>query len=91
MAKKVRKSNEKLRFRDAFVAKRTVVRALKVCGIVGSILMLINQGDLIFLGSFPPLWKVLLTYMVPYCVSSYSTAMLLMEFNTKCTPAEVRA
>lgn len=79
-----RKLSKKLRFRDAFVAKRTVFRALKVCSIVGTILMLINQGDLIVLGHFPPLWKILLTYLVPYCVSSYSTAMLLMEFEADC-------
>lgn len=91
MGKKGRKSVEKLHFLDALTTKRTVQRALKVCSIVGTILMLINQGDLIMLGHFPPLWKILLTYMVPYCVSSYSTAMLLMEFETKCTRLEVRA
>lgn len=92
MAKKVRKSTKKLRFRDALLARRTVFRALKVCSIVGTILLLINQGDLIALGEFPPLWKILLTYMVPYCVSSYTTAMLLIEFNATCTsPLDARA
>lgn len=92
MAKKVQKSGKKLRFLDALVARRTVFRALKVCSIVGTILILINQGDQIALGEFPPLWKILLTYLVPYCVSSYSTAMLLIEFKSICTSrVEARA
>lgn len=92
MAKKVRTSSKKLQFLAALVARRTVFRALKVCGIVGTILILINQGDRIALGEFPPLWKILLTYLVPYCVSSYSTAMLLIEFKSTCaSPIEVRA
>ncbi len=74
------------------MARRTVFRALKVCSIVGTVLILINQGDMVALGEFPPLWKILLTYLVPYCVSSYSTAMLLVEFNSTCTtPLEAPA
>lgn len=92
MAKKVQKPIKKLQFLDALVARRTVFRALKVCSVVGTILILINQGDMIVLGEFPPLWKIIFTYLVPYCVSSYSTAMLLIEFRSACTsPMEARA
>lgn len=56
-----------------------VRRALKVSAIIGTLLILINQGDLILAGMVPPLWKILLTYLVPYGVSSYSTAALLYE------------
>lgn len=84
MVKKGRNPGKKTQFRDALIARRTISRALKVCSVVGTILMVINQGDLIVSGKFPPLWKIFLTYLVPYCVSSYSTAMLLAEFNATC-------
>ena len=51
-----------------------VVRGLKVGAIVGTILVAINQGDLILAGRLDAAatWKILLTYLVPYCVSTYS-------------------
>ena len=56
-----------------------VRRALKVSLLVGTLLVAINQGDAIMAGDMPPLWKIVLTYLVPYGVSSYSTAALLRE------------
>lgn len=50
------------------------MRALRVAAIIGSILTLINQGDQIWAGNMPPVWKVILTYLVPYLVSSYAGA-----------------
>jgi hypothetical protein len=55
--------------------RRDVVsRGLKVGLIVGTILTAINQGDLILSGSLSAAsaWKILLTYLVPYCVSTYA-------------------
>ena len=49
-------------------------RAVTVSAIVGTSLTLINQGDLILSGALPPAWKVMLTYLTPYLVSSYSAA-----------------
>lgn len=51
-----------------------VVRGLKVGAIVGTILVVINQGDAILGGGAQPLvaWKIPLTYLVPYCVSTYA-------------------
>ncbi|MDB5408958.1 MAG: hypothetical protein JWL84_3870 [Rhodospirillales bacterium] len=47
------------------------VRSLWVALVVGSILNLINQGDAL-LGAASVDWiKLLLTYLVPYCVSTY--------------------
>ncbi|NKB99119.1 MAG: hypothetical protein GKR90_11590 [Pseudomonadales bacterium] len=50
-------------------------RALKVAGVVGTILVAINQGDAILAGSLSTtqLLQIGLTYCVPYCVSSYSS------------------
>ena len=68
-------------FLASLTAPITVRRALKVSAIVGTALVAINQGDLILAGHWPPLWKLLLTYLVPYSVSSYSTAALLRDLN----------
>lgn len=52
----------------------TVMRALKVAAIVGLILILINQIDVLLAGHLPPIWKIVLTFCVPYSVSTYSVA-----------------
>ena len=61
-------------FRKAWFARDTIKRALQVTALVGSILVVINQGDLLLAGMIPPIWKLALTYFVPYCVASYSAA-----------------
>jgi hypothetical protein len=47
------------------------LRALCVALIVGGSLNLINQGDEIFRGEPVVWWKVALTFIVPYCVSTH--------------------
>ena len=39
--------------------------------VVGSILTSINHGDMILSGEYPYWLKVLLTYFVPYCVTTW--------------------
>ena len=39
--------------------------------VVGSILTGINHGDMILSGEYPSWLKVLLTYFVPYCVTTW--------------------
>jgi len=51
----------------AGVPRRSLAAAL----VVGSILNLINQGDALFAGQALDWWKLLLTYLVPYCVTTY--------------------
>lgn len=55
--------------RDVFV------RGVKVAGLVGTALVAINQGDLIVRGELgsDAAWKILLTYLVPYLVSTYAS------------------
>jgi hypothetical protein len=50
-----------------------VLRGLRVGAIVGTILVAINQGDLILNGQLDAsaAWKIPLTYLVPYCVATY--------------------
>ena len=49
--------------------RRSVIVAL----VVGSVLTLLNQGDVLFSGSWNSAlyWKVPLTYCVPFCVATY--------------------
>ena len=51
-----------------------MLQALKIAFIVGIILVAINQGDAIVDGQPVVWWKVILTFMVPYSVSTYSAA-----------------
>ena len=62
-----------------------VLRALKVALIVGRILALINHGGKFFSLSLTgeSVLKIILTYLVPYCVSTYSAVKALQERTTK--------
>ncbi|MGI9221309.1 MAG: nitrate/nitrite transporter NrtS [Woeseiaceae bacterium] len=58
-----------------------VARSLKVSMIVGTILVGINHGDAL-LGaglSNEMMWKVPLTYMVPYAVSTYAAVDAILS------------
>jgi hypothetical protein len=56
-----------LRYRP--LLRRSVVTAL----VVGTLLVLINQGSLLLSGQFPGslIWQVPLTYCVPFCVATW--------------------
>jgi hypothetical protein len=49
-----------------------VRRSLIIAIVVGTILTAINQGNVILRGDFPAelVWKIPLTYAVPYCVAT---------------------
>ena len=49
--------------------------SLKVALIVGTILTLINQGDIILAGEMPNTAKAGLTFVVPYLVATYGAVM----------------
>lgn len=70
-----------LNFAQALRHPLTVNRAIKVAIVVGTILIAINQSDLLLQGQWPPFWKLGLTYMVPYSVSSYSSAMFIVDLT----------
>ena len=52
---------------DGSVLRRSLIVSL----IVGTILVAINQGDAILAGEMPVIWKLVLTYIVPFCVATY--------------------
>ena len=72
------------RFVHHLFRRETVLRALKVAGIVGPILTLINQYDVLLSLDFSPrlLAKIGLTFLVPYSVSSFSSARAYMDNKT---------
>lgn len=59
-----------------FIRRETVLRALKVALVVGPILIIINHHDLLLRFEFSRhlYFKFMLTFLVPYCVSAYSSA-----------------
>ncbi len=48
-------------------------RSLIVAAVVGTMLTLLNHGDVFFSGSWNSAlyWKVPITYCVPFCVATY--------------------
>ncbi|MFN2099011.1 nitrate/nitrite transporter NrtS [Altererythrobacter sp. MF3-039] len=67
-------------FKNCFAAP-VAKRSLGVAIVVGTILTAINQGDLILAGRMPVLWKVALTYLVPYFVATYGAYAALANRN----------
>lgn len=49
------------------VMRQSIIVAL----VVGTVLCLINQGDALFTGKTLNYWKLGLTYLIPFCVSTY--------------------
>lgn len=56
-------------------------RAAKVASFVGLILAAINHGDAILNGSLTSAdsARILITFCVPYCVSTYSSVLAIRE------------
>jgi hypothetical protein len=69
------------RFFHYWFLRETVRRALKVACVVGPILTVINQYDVLMRGEFSLhlLFKIFLTFAVPYSVSSFSSASAYLE------------
>lgn len=54
-------------------------RSLYVALVVGAVLNLINQGDAMF-GDAPVDWtKLILTFLVPYCVATYGAVTVRLN------------
>jgi len=59
-------------------AKRTLAgsalrRSVMVAVVVGTALNIINQGPEMVSGKWPVIWKLALTYVVPFLVASYGS------------------
>lgn len=53
--------------------------ALRTSLVIGSLLNVINQGDALFGEGDVQLFKLLLTYMVPYGVATYSATSITLK------------
>lgn len=58
-------------------------RALQAAGLVGSVLLAINHGDAILQGDISPtrLMRMVLTLIVPYVVSTFSSVGTIRELQ----------
>ncbi len=54
-------------------SRSIVRRSVFVSLVVGTILLIINQGDVMIGGAAPNVLKTILTYLVPYCVSTHAS------------------
>lgn len=59
-------------------ARRTLAwpsirRSLLIAALVGTVVNAINQGPEMFAGHWPVLWKIALTYLMPFLVVSYGS------------------
>ena len=68
-------------FLNLALRKSVIRRAIKIALIVGCILALINHGDRIIFQDMNPLdwFKILLTFCVPYCVSTVSSVLAIKQ------------
>ena len=68
---------------DIATSKPIISRAIKIALVVGTVLNLINQGEALFSleGDNIHLLKFLLTYFVPYSVTTYTATALKLEFQ----------
>ena len=64
---------QSIRFVDLAFSDGTPKKAFFTALVVGTVLTLINHGDVLFAGNNPPLLKVLLTYCVPFCVTTWGS------------------
>ncbi|MBI3303577.1 MAG: nitrate/nitrite transporter NrtS [Deltaproteobacteria bacterium] len=73
------------RFFYHWFRRETVTRALKVAMVVCPILTVINHYDVLLSGNLSPrlFFKILLTFLVPYSVSSFSSARAYMDDETQ--------
>ena len=57
-------------------------RSFRVALIVGTVLNLINQGDVLFHGGRINWFKVALTYITPYVVATYGAVSVRLQTRT---------
>ena len=53
----------------------TPKKAIMTALVVGTILTTINHGDVILAGNSPYFLKIILTYCVPYCVTTWGSIL----------------
>jgi hypothetical protein len=79
--------NHSTKFIYLALSDGTPKKAFFTALVVGTVLTAINHGDVIFSGNYPPPLKVLLTYCVPFCVTTWGSYLgkkpnILSQKNT---------
>lgn len=66
---------------EAATLNEVVTRSMRVSLIVGTILVGINHGDVLLGAGLSPgmFWKIPLTYLVPYSVSTYASVDAILS------------
>ena len=61
----------------AFTHRPMLRRSLGIAAVVGTLLLAINQGDVLLSGRWPAAlaWKVPLTYLVPFVVATWGALL----------------
>ena len=62
-------------FINLAISDGTPRKAFFTACVVGTILTIINHLDTIMFGDMPPLIKIVLTYCVPYCVTTWGSVL----------------
>ena len=62
-------------FVNLAVSDGTPRKAFLTACVVGTVLILINHGDVILRGELPSLLKISLTYCVPFCVTTWGSVL----------------
>lgn len=68
--------------------RHVLIRSLKVSAVVGTVLNLINQPEALIGDAQLVLWKVLLTYIVPFLVATYGAVTALSAHSRAAHPEE---
>jgi hypothetical protein len=57
------------------MTKKNIIRAITVAIVIGTLLNTINSYDVVLEGNLTPqnTFKIILTYITPFCVSLYSS------------------
>lgn len=63
------------------ILKRSIIVAI----VVGTVLNVINQGDVLTGNTAFDLLKCILTYLVPFCVSTYGSVSAILEMQRTTT------
>jgi len=50
---------------------------------VGTILTVVNHGGMIVQGEMPPSYKIILTYVIPYCVTTWGAITVKLAYLKK--------
>lgn len=72
--------------------KSVMSRAAKIAAVVGVILGILNHGDRVVTGHFDlvMMLKIFLTFLVPYCVSTYTSVLAVRERRKSTRPQQTR-